>query len=216
MQMQQSDFDRRRLKATLSRLPGPLAGVDEVGRGCIAGPVMAAAVVFSEARLPKGLTDSKLLSEKQREDLFPQITEAHYYGVGLATVEEIDAINILQASFLAMRRALEALEARWGQSCGFVLVDGSLRIPKLNTQQAPVIKGDLRVPAIAAASIVAKVSRDRLMKEFDLKFPRFGFARHKGYGSEYHREVIRQHGPCELHRKTFRGVKEYLEVGPPR
>lgn len=212
MKIPQDQFDSENLSETLRGLPGPVVGVDEAGRGCLAGPVVAGAVILDPNFIPEGLTDSKLLSEKQREALFPQILDKHLYGVGFASVDEIDAINILQASFLAMRRALASLhEKRGGQAFGFVLVDGSMEIPKIKTPQAAVIKGDLRVPAIAAGSIIAKVTRDRFMKEIHEKFPDYGFAKHKGYGSLAHRQAIQHQGPCEWHRKTFKGVKEYLD-----
>lgn len=210
----QTHFSRNLLRRTLAGLPGPILGVDEVGRGCLAGPVVAGAVIFSERKIPKGLTDSKLLSEERREELFPQIMEAHYCGLGLATVEEIDAINILQASFLAMRRAIAELQGKLaGAGVGYVLVDGHLEIPECALPQAAVIKGDLRVPMIAAASIIAKVHRDRMMKGMDELYPQYGFGQHKGYGVPVHRQAIRSHGPCFEHRQSFSGVKEFLGLG---
>lgn len=212
--MDQKLFGRGKLRATLAGLPAPILGVDEVGRGCLAGPVVAGAVIFSERKIPKGLTDSKLLSESQRENLYPQILEHHFSGIGVASVEEIDQINIFHASHLAMRRAIKNLEQsivnQSSAVVGFVLVDGAFEIPQIPHPQAAVIKGDLKVPMIAAASIIAKVWRDRLMKELDEVYPVFGFAKHKGYSSPYHRQAIQIHKPCILHRRSFSGVREYL------
>lgn len=215
----QEKFDPAFVNQTLAELKAPIVGVDEVGRGCLAGPVVAGAVIFSAKPVPVGLTDSKLLSEKQRDQLFPQIIEHHHWGLGFASVEEIDAINIFQASLLAMRRALTELKkniSKHNLNIGFILVDGAFEIPGVTEDQAAVIKGDLRVPAIAAASIIAKVHRDRLMKEMDEVYPGFGFAKHKGYASAYHRQAIQKSGPCTEHRKTFKGVKEYVDVGAGR
>jgi ribonuclease HII len=187
--------------------PTPVIGVDEVGRGCLAGPVYAAAVIFDSTELKNTVTDSKLLSEERREELFELIKEKHQVGIGYATVEEIDEINILQASLLAMKRAIEAL----GVTSGHVLVDGNQKIPNLvGFEQTTVIKGDLRVAPISAASIVAKVTRDRLMKELGAKFPVYGFQDHKGYSTPVHKQSIVDHGPCDHHRKSFAGVKEYV------
>lgn len=190
--------------------PGLIVGVDEVGRGCLAGPVYAAAVVLKSNELCEHLTDSKLLSEKRREELAPQIEQAHWASVAFATVEEIDELNILQASLLAMKRAVEDLEKKIGQTVSHVLVDGNMRIPHLSRKQTPIIKGDLRCAPISAASIVAKVARDLLMKEMGSKFPDYGFEKHKGYASPIHRKAIAEIGPIlTIHRRSFGGVKEY-------
>ncbi len=187
--------------------PGPVIGVDEVGRGCLAGPVYASAVIFRSDILSDLVTDSKLLSEKRRDELAEQILKEHHVGIGYATVEEIDQINILQASLLAMKRAVEQLNVKGGH----VLIDGNQKIPNLlGFQQTAVIKGDLRVATISAASIVAKVTRDRLMAELGETFPHYGFSSHKGYSTQAHKAAIAQHGPCFAHRKTFAGVKEHL------
>lgn len=187
--------------------PGPVVGLDEVGRGCLAGPVFAAAVIFRSEKGLKEIKDSKLLSESRREALSSLILEEHHVGIGSASVEEIDQINILQASFLAMRRALEKLAIE--DAC--LLVDGHMKIPGLDGfEQHPIVKGDTRVKLIGAASIVAKVARDRLMKELGEEFPHYGFEVHKGYATLQHREGIQRHGPCVWHRKSFAGVKEYL------
>ena len=192
--------------------PGPVVGLDEVGRGCLAGPVYAGAVIFKSERGTRMVTDSKLLSEERREELSKLILAEHYVGIGSATVEEIDEINILQASFLAMRRAVAKLQTQMSLETGFLLVDGHMRIPQMEAfQQKPIIKGDLRVSLIAAASIVAKVARDQMMKDLGEQFPHYGFEIHKGYATSYHREAIELHGPCAWHRKTFGGVKHHFE-----
>lgn len=187
--------------------PAPVIGVDEVGRGCLAGPVYAAAVIFKSDILSDQVTDSKLLSEERREELAELILKEHYVGIGYATVEEIDELNILQASLLAMKRAVLQL----GEKTGHVLIDGNKKIPNLDSfVQTTVVKGDLRVPVISAASIVAKVTRDRLMKQLAEQYPGYGFEAHKGYSTVLHKNSIQEQGPCEVHRKTFSGVKEYL------
>ncbi|MDG0816520.1 ribonuclease HII [Bdellovibrio sp. PAP01] len=187
--------------------PSPIIGVDEVGRGCLAGPVYAAAVIFKSDELIDLVTDSKLISEERREELAELICKAHHVGIGHATVEEIDELNILQASLLAMKRAIEAL----GVKGGHVLVDGNQKIPNLQGyEQTTIIKGDLRAAPISAASIVAKVTRDRLMKELGVQYPVYGFEAHKGYSTPIHKNSIAEHGPCIVHRKSFAGVKEHL------
>lgn len=187
--------------------PTPVIGVDEVGRGCLAGPVYAAAVIFKSDALADLVTDSKLLSEERREELATLILNEHSVGIGSASVEEIDELNILQASLLAMKRAIGNLNIKTGH----VLVDGNIKIPDLKGfEQTTFIKGDLRVAPISAASIVAKVTRDRLMKDLGVKYPVYGFETHKGYSTAVHKESIVTHGPCIIHRKSFSGVKEYV------
>lgn len=187
--------------------PEPVIGVDEVGRGCLAGPVYAAAVIFKSDALNEDVTDSKLISEERREELAELIFKEHHVGIGFASVEEIDELNILQASLLAMKRAVEAL----GVKGGHVLIDGNMKIPNLTGfEQTTIVKGDLRAPPISAASIVAKVTRDRIMKELSGKYPQYGFEAHKGYSTAVHMESIQTHGPCDLHRKSFSGVKEFV------
>jgi ribonuclease HII len=191
--------------------PSPVIGVDEVGRGCLAGPVFAAAVILPIDFLLKcpelsEITDSKLLSEARREALAELIHVHGTIGIGFASVGEIDRINILQASFLAMKRAIENL----GVLGGHVLVDGNMRIPRLEGfEQTPLIKGDFRATPIGAASIVAKVTRDRLMKTLAVKYPVYGFEKHKGYGAPVHLKAIQEFGPCVHHRSTFAGVREH-------
>jgi ribonuclease HII len=191
--------------------PAPVIGVDEVGRGCLAGPVYASAVIFRSDSLADLVTDSKLLSEKRREELFERIRFEHHVGIGFATVEEIDELNILQASLLAMKRAVHQLEKEGGHATGHLLVDGNCKVPGLaRYKQTPIVKGDLRVAVISAASIMAKVTRDRLMKELGEEFPLYGFEAHKGYSTPAHKKAIVDHGPCCHHRRSFAGVKEHL------
>lgn len=182
--------------------PGPVIGVDEVGRGCLAGPVVAAAVCFREECDETLFCDSKALSEIRREKLFDQILAAHDVGIGLATREEIDELNILWASMLAMKRAIDGLKHK----AAHVLIDGNQRIPDLSHtfRQTTVIKGDQKVRLISAASIVAKVHRDRLMKELGGKYPGYGFEIHKGYATAMHREALQKLGPCHEHRRSFK------------
>ena len=176
-----------------------VCGIDEAGRGPLAGPVYAAAVILPSGIVIDGLNDSKKLSEKKREKLFDVIIEnAVSYGIGFATEKEIDEINILQATFLAMRRAVENMKI----SPDFAYVDGN-RDPMLGIPTETVVKGDANVPSIAAASILAKVSRDRVMYEMDKKYPEYNFAKHKGYGTKVHTEALKEYGPCEIHRLTF-------------
>jgi ribonuclease HII len=185
-------------------LPSPVIGVDEAGRGCLAGPVVAAAVILQSNLHLHLMTDSKLLSEARREDAFEKIMSAHRAAVGFATAAEVDAINVLQASFLAMRRALTALR----QSFGHIIVDGHLKIPGLDGYtQTAVIQGDLRCKPVSAASIIAKVTRDRWMRSLAKDFPVYGFEMHKGYPTDHHRDAISAHGPCREHRRSFRGVR---------
>lgn len=176
-----------------------VCGIDEAGRGPLAGPVCAAAVILPPDCDIPGLNDSKKLSEKKREALFPVIQEkALAFGVGWATAEEIDRVNILQATFLAMARAVEALPA----PADYALVDGN-RMPPLPIPGATIVKGDATSASIAAASILAKVSRDRLLRRLDEEHPEYGFAKHKGYGTKAHYEAIRKYGLLPEHRRSF-------------
>ncbi len=186
--------------------PQPVIGVDEVGRGCLAGPVYAAAVIIPPKFDTTGLTDSKKLSEKRRDFFAKRIHEGCLVSLGFATVEEIDKINILWASLLAMKRAVDGLK----QTSAHVLVDGNKEIPKINFPQTTLIKGDLRAEPVAAASIVAKVYRDSLMKELAEKFPGYGLEGHKGYATVDHKEAIAKLGPQDFHRKSFAGVREHI------
>ena len=176
-----------------------ICGVDEAGRGPLAGPVCAAAVILPTGFLPEGLDDSKKLSEKKREQLFPVICEnALAYSVAFASVEEIEEINILQAAMLAMNRAIGGLSLQ----PELALIDGN-RCPETAMESRFVIGGDGRCASIAAASVLAKVSRDRLMKELAEKYPQYGFEKHKGYGTRAHYEALRRFGPCPIHRLSF-------------
>ncbi|EEF79105.1 ribonuclease HII [Methylophaga thiooxydans] len=180
-----------------------VAGVDEVGRGPLAGPVVTAAVILDPDNPIEGLADSKKLSEKRREFLVPLIKEhALAWAMGRAEPEEIDQINILQASLLAMKRAVEALSI----TPGHVLVDG-IHAPDLNCKTTTVIKGDQKEPAIAAASILAKVARDREMHEMDLMYPGYGFAQHKGYPTKQHQKALADLGVTDIHRRSFSPVQ---------
>lgn len=181
-----------------------IAGVDEAGRGPLAGAVFAAVVVVDPARPLEGVMDSKKLNEAQREELYEHIVEASLcHAVASASVEEIDRINILQASLLAMHRAVMQLT----MTPEFIYVDG-LHCPKWPFASLALVKGDSRIRAIAAASILAKVSRDRAMRELDAVYPAYGFARHKGYSTPYHQEMLRNFGPCDIHRKSFKPVAD--------
>jgi ribonuclease HII len=183
-----------------------IAGVDEVGRGPLAGPVVAAAVILPKDGIGQKLFDSKKISSKKREDLYETIfAKAQGVGIGIVGQEEIDHLNILQASLKAMALAIENLPI----PPDFILIDGPHGL-KVSIPQKPIRKADQLCDSVAAASIVAKVTRDRMMLECHQKYPQYNFAKHKGYGTKEHRRAIEKFGVCELHRKTFRGVKEYL------
>ncbi|MBE7030347.1 MAG: ribonuclease HII [Ruminococcaceae bacterium] len=183
-----------------------IAGVDEAGRGPLAGAVFAAAVIFEPGVIIEGINDSKKLSEKKREQLFDVICErAAAYAIVSVDEAEIDRINILNASIKAFGMALNQLSIK----PDFALIDGN-RAHDIPVPYETVVKGDALSQSIAAASILAKVSRDRYIVEMDSVYPQYGFAKHKGYPSKAHREAIEQFGPCPIHRKTFRGVKEFL------
>lgn len=195
----------------LSRSIGRVAGVDEAGRGPLAGPVVAAAVILDPARPVQGLADSKVLTEASRERLARVICERVVaWALGRAEVQEIDHLNILQASMLAMRRAVLALSVPPER----VLVDGN-RCPQIPFPVEAVVKGDATVAAISAASILAKVSRDREMLELDARFPGYGFARHKGYPTPDHLASLTRLGACEAHRRSFAPVRRLLETAAP-
>ncbi|MBQ7504064.1 MAG: ribonuclease HII [Ruminococcus sp.] len=184
-----------------------VCGVDEAGRGPLAGPVCAAAVILKDNQIIEGVNDSKKLTEKKREALFDVIkSEALDYSIAFATVEEIEEMNILNATMLAMKRAVEGLSTK----ADYALIDGN-RFPPLDIQGEYVIKGDAKSMSIAAASILAKVSRDRLCYEYAEKYPEYGFDKHKGYGTKAHTEAILKYGPCEIHRLSF--LKKILNNG---
>jgi len=187
-------------------LPGLVAGVDEAGRGPLAGPVFAAAVILDDLLPIKGLADSKKLTPKKREHLYELIkAQALCFCVATASVEEIDQLNILQATLLAMQRAVKGLRLKPSK----VLVDGN-RLPVLDIRAEAIVKGDSTVPSISAASILAKVERDRWCVEVDAQFPNYGFLTHKGYGTQVHLRALQEHGPCVLHRRSFAPVAKLL------
>ena len=186
--------------------PGLVAGVDEAGRGPLAGPVFAAAVILDDCHPINGLADSKVLTQRRREQLFDTIrAKALCFCVAQASVDEIDELNILQATLLAMRRAVLGLRLK----PTLVLVDGN-RLPVLDVRAEAIIKGDARVAAISAASILAKVTRDRWCAELDAQYPQYGFAGHKGYGTVEHLAALQAHGACPEHRRSFSPVAKVL------
>ena len=200
-----------------------IIGTDEVGRGPLAGPVVAAAVMLKE--IPKSgivkiddknwelIKDSKKLSERQREKVFDFISQQFHVGIGLCSHETIDRINILEASFLAMKKAVQELKrntpVEWLSV--IILVDGNKTIPNFSHDQRAIIGGDGLVKSISAASIVAKVTRDRMMKQLSLKYPGYGFEKHMGYGTKLHMDALREKGPCAIHRKSFAPVKRMIK-----
>ncbi len=203
-----------------------IAGVDEVGRGPLAGPVVTAACVIKNVSdfdnapdedLWKQVRDSKLLSEKQREETFEFIREKFFIGIGKCSPKAIDEINILQATLLAMRKAVEALEKDIDKSDVYtdaekmmVMIDGNQLIPNFTREQVCVAKGDQISKSIAAASIIAKVARDKMMAKYDEKYHQYGFARHKGYGTKIHMEALQKYGATPIHRKSFAPVRKVL------
>lgn len=190
--------------------PGLMAGVDEAGRGPLAGPVVAAAVILDELNPIAGLADSKKLSPRKREQLFDEIrAKALCCSIAEASVEEIDRLNILQATMLAMQRAVQGLRLKPAR----VLVDGN-RLPQLDMLAEAIVKGDALVPAISAASILAKVHRDRWCVQYHEQYPQYGFAGHKGYGTAEHMAALEAHGACPQHRKTFAPVARALRRAP--
>jgi len=220
-------------------------GIDEAGRGPLAGPVVACAVALRKPSpalstghpLPNTgegdnemfdlIRDSKMLSEKQRESLFDFIHKNFYVGVGICDHNTIDRVNILEASFLAMKKALSDLQKNphpafhaslsrsrerelGGEGKKIILLDGNKKIPNLSIEQRAIVSGDKLVKSISAASIIAKVTRDRIMKELHIKYPEYNFAKHKGYGTALHMQALQKFGPCEIHRKSFRPVKKSM------
>ena len=183
-----------------------IAGIDEAGRGPLAGPVVSAAVLLPTSFHDPDITDSKKLSPKKRSYLYEKLYD-HAVSIGIGIIDniEIERINILNAALLSMAISVKNLSPQ----PDYLLIDGKFRIPT-DLPQEPIIRGDALSISIAAASIVAKVSRDRLMERYDLDYPQFGFSKHKGYPTKAHKEAIRTFGCCPIHRRTFRGVKEYL------
>ena len=186
-------------KEALAKGYKSVCGVDEAGRGPLAGPVCAAAVILPEGVIIDGVNDSKKLSEKKRESLFDVIREqALSYSIAYATVDEIEEINILNATMLAMRRAIDGLDIK----ADYAMIDGN-KIPPLDIDAECIVKGDAKSMSISCASILAKVSRDRLLYKYAEEYPMYGFDKHKGYGTKVHREAILKYGPCPYHRKSF-------------
>jgi ribonuclease HII len=194
-------FESRLLKT----MPGPIAGVDEAGRGPLAGPVVAAAVILDRKRIPRGLNDSKQMTADAREEAFAKIMKCAVVAVGEASVDEIDLVNIRQATHLAMARAVRALSV----SPQFALVDGN-DAPALPCRCDTMVDGDARSVSIAAASIIAKVTRDRIMRNLHAEFPNYGWFNNKGYGTEEHLLALNRFGPCVHHRRSFAPVYEIL------
>lgn len=185
---------------------GLIAGVDEVGRAPLAGPVVAAAVILDRQCMPAGIRDSKTLTEKRRKEIAAALWKTARIGVGLASVEEIDKVNIAQASLLAMARAVASLPVR----PAVCLIDGNMK-PKLRCRAYTIVKGDAKSFSIAAASIIAKVTRDRMMCELAREFPQYGWERNKGYPVEAHRNALKIHGPTPHHRRSFAPVHNMLK-----
>lgn len=181
-----------------------ICGIDEAGRGPLAGPVVAGAVILPRDARILYINDSKKLSEKKREELFDVIcSEALAYGIGVVSPERIDEINILQATYEAMREAINKLDITPD-----ILLNDAVTVPEVNIRQVPIIKGDAKSMSIAAASILAKVTRDRMMLEYDAVYPEYGFARHKGYGTKQHTDALVKYGACPIHRRTF--IKKFI------
>ncbi len=187
-----------------------ICGVDEAGRGPLVGSVVAGAVVLDPNQPIMGLRDSKKLSPARREQLYAEIMQkARAWGIGQASPSEIDTLNILQATMLAMRRAIEALSERLGEWPSKALIDGN-RCPILPIASEAIIKGDAKEPAISAASIIAKVTRDQQMQALHTQYPQYGFNQHMGYPTEVHMQALKQYGPCEEHRRTFAPVRDLI------
>lgn len=192
------EFDRE------YKIYGTICGIDEAGRGPLCGPVVAAAVILPDEYNILYINDSKKLSETKREEVYKEIDKyAVAYGVGIVSPERIDEINILQATYEAMRTAIHKLSVTPD-----ILLNDAVTIPMVDIKQVPIIKGDAKSQSIAAASIVAKVTRDHLMEEYDKLYPEYGFAKHKGYGTAAHIKAIKEYGPCSIHRRTF--IKNFI------
>lgn len=192
------EFDRE------YKIYGTICGIDEAGRGPLCGPVVAAAVILPDEYNILYINDSKKLSETKREEVYKEIDKyAVAYGVGIVSPERIDEINILQATYEAMRTAIHKLSVTPD-----ILLNDAVTIPMVDIKQVPIIKGDAKSQSIAAASIVAKVTRNHLMEEYDKLYPEYGFAKHKGYGTAAHIKAIKEYGPCPIHRRTF--IKNFI------
>lgn len=203
-------------------------GIDEAGRGPLAGPVVACAAILKNSKLRDVncgikevdlIRDSKTLSEKQRENIFDFIQENFFWGVGMCDHETIDRMNIMEASFLAMKKAIKSLlkkiehRQKNREEKIMILVDGNKKIPNFTMEQRAIVGGDKVVKSISAASIIAKVSRDKIMEEMHKKYPEYGFKRHKGYGTKFHVEALQKNGLCGIHRKSFEPVKTLVKRG---
>lgn len=188
-----------------------IAGIDEAGRGPLAGPVVAAACILPEGALFENLNDSKQLTPELRRILFDEITAFPklVYGIGVIDVKTIDKVNILQATFFAMRKAIERLSS----PPDYILIDGN-QLPHFEIPTEAIVKGDGLSISIAAASIIAKITRDRIMEALDVKYPKYGFKQHKGYATDQHMHAIQKHGPCPIHRRSFDPVKSMLNQRP--
>lgn len=177
-----------------------VAGIDEAGRGPLCGPVVAAAVILKDDEIIEGVNDSKKLSEKKREELYDVIiSKALAYGIGISDVDTIEEINILNATKEAMKKAVDSLKIK----PDFVIIDGNQKVPQIEEKQETIVKGDSKSLSIACASIIAKVTRDRMLIEYDKKYPNYGFAKHKGYGTKQHIEAIQKYGITKIHRPSF-------------
>ncbi len=203
------DYPDLQLEAMLSDQGyAAICGVDEAGRGPLAGPVVAAALILPAGVTIPGCTDSKKLTAEAREDVFDEIVELGLIcAVGVVDSQSIDQMNILKASLMAMRKAVMELS----RTPDIILVDGNYPIPRIPQPQYAIISGDSRCQSIAAASIIAKVTRDRIMDKYDRLYPKFSFAKHKGYPTPEHLEELRKHGPCDIHRKSFKPVADLIE-----
>lgn len=190
---------------------GPVAGVDEAGRGPWAGPVVAAAVILDENHIPSGLNDSKKLNEARREQLYPHIYETSQVGVGIISVEDIDQSNILKATMVAMAQAISNLPS----PPAIALIDGNRCPPELDCPSQALVKGDQLSLSISAASIIAKVTRDRIMHAMALEFPQYGFEKHKGYGTKAHQQALTDHGVTPHHRRSFKPIRKILDQAGP-
>lgn len=199
-----SEFEERLRSQGFTRI----AGVDEAGRGPLAGPVVAAACILPESFFLADLNDSKQLTAEKRDQLYEALTTHPevVYAIGLVDAAEIDRVNILQATFLAMKQAIFALPI----APDYLLIDGN-QLPKLSIPALALVEGDARSISIAAASILAKVTRDRMLEQLDRQYPLYGFKKHKGYATLEHRQAIERHGPCDIHRKSFEPIKSLLE-----
>lgn len=208
------EFDLKlRSEHVCSRETFTLVGIDEAGRGPWAGPVVACAVSLHSDYFDPHLNDSKLLSAKARDSVYARLIKTAVFGLGIIEVEHIDSLNILNATHRAMKAALENLLSRLPEAQPDLVVIDGRPVPAMGFAQKAIVRGDLKSAAIAAAGVIAKVTRDRLMCELHEIYPQYGFASHKGYGTRLHQQRLKQHGPSPIHRKSFAPVRELLEAG---